>query len=60
IVGDLGYKVSNSFNANLRYIYGFNTLYWTDGVGVAHDEIKQGNRTMQLGISYFLKMKNSH
>jgi hypothetical protein len=52
---DLGvaYKITKKLSAELRYYYGFNTLYYTDFAGVKHDEIKGANRTFQAGVTYW-------
>lgn len=47
------YKMTTKLNAELRYYYGFNTLYYTDFAGVEHDEIKGANRTFQAGVTYW-------
>lgn len=53
---DLGtaYKITKKLSAELRYYYGFNTLYYTDGAGVKHNDIKGANRTFQVGVTYWL------
>ena len=54
---DLGvaYKIARKLSAELRYYYGFNTLYYTDFGGVKHDEIKGANRTFQAGVTYWFR-----
>lgn len=53
---DLGaaYKITKSISAELRYYYGFNTLYYKDFTGVIHEEEKGANRTFQAGLTYWL------
>lgn len=51
----VAYRIHKKLTAELRYYYGFNTLYYTDFAGVKHDEVKGANRTFQAGVTYWLR-----
>jgi hypothetical protein len=51
----LAYRINKKLGAELRYYYGFNTLYYTDFAGVKHDEVKGANRTFQAGVTYWFR-----
>lgn len=53
----LNYKLTKNLGVEVRYNYGFNTLYYIDGAGVRHSEYKGGNRVFQIGFNYLLHKK---
>lgn len=49
----LNYKLMKNIGIELRYNYGFNTLYDVDAVGNRHgDGINGANRVFQIGVNY--------
>lgn len=54
---DLGvsYKINKKLGAELRYNYGFNTLYYTDFAGNRTSSFNGANRAFQAGIFYWVK-----
>jgi hypothetical protein len=54
---DLGvsYKINKKLGAELRYNYGFNTLYYTDFAGNRGVLFNGANRAFQAGVFYWLK-----
>ncbi len=52
----LNYKIIKKACIEIRYNYGFNTLYYVDAVGKRHSETKGANRVFQIGVNYlFIK-----
>lgn len=55
----LHYMLINNIGIEIRYNYGFKTLYQVDAAGNRHTEKKGANRVFQIGIKYlFRKQKN--
>ncbi|MGK2863777.1 MAG: porin family protein [Chitinophagaceae bacterium] len=48
----LNYKIIKNIGAEVRYNYGFNTLYSIDAVGNRYSENKGGNRVFTIGVNY--------
>lgn len=49
----LNYKLVKNIGIELRYIYGFNTLYDVDAIGNRHgDGINGAHRVLQIGVNY--------
>lgn len=48
----LNYNVIKNIGIEVRYNYGFKILYYIDGAGVRHTEIKGANRIFQIGVNY--------
>jgi len=51
----LNYKVLKNIGVEIRYSYGFKTMYSVDGAGVRHSENNGANRVFQIGVFYALK-----
>lgn len=50
----LQYKIFTNLGLEIRYNYGFKTIYRTDEAGVRIGEIRAGNRVFQIGGFYTL------
>ncbi|HEU5167026.1 MAG TPA: porin family protein [Chitinophagaceae bacterium] len=50
----LHYKLLRHFESEIRYIYGFNTLYSVDAVGNRYTEKNGANRVFQIGLRYVI------
>lgn len=50
----LQYRLIKSTSIEIRYNYGFNTLYSIDAVGNRYTEKKGANRVFQIGVNYLL------
>jgi hypothetical protein len=50
----LSYKFIKNAQAEIRYNYGFNTLYSVDATRTRHSEKKGANRVFQIGLNYSL------
>lgn len=48
----LQYKLIKNTSIEIRYNYGFNTLYSTDAIGNRYTEKKGANRVFQIGFNY--------
>lgn len=57
IGGSIGlqYKIAKHIEPEIRYTYGFKTLYSVDAVGNRYTETKGANRVFQIGICYWFK-----
>ncbi len=53
----LQYIISKYFCAEIRYNYGFNTLYSVDATGNRYTEENGANRVFQLGFRYLFQNK---
>jgi hypothetical protein len=53
---DIGvnYMIIKKIGAEVRYSYGFNTIYTVDAVGNRNVETKGANRVFQIGLNYIL------
>lgn len=51
----INYKLLKNIGVEIRYSYGFKTMYYEDAAGVRHSESKGANRAFQIGILYPLK-----
>jgi hypothetical protein len=52
----LNYKILKKLGIEVRYNYGFNTLYEVDAVGNRHgDGINGANRVFQIGLNYIFQ-----
>lgn len=50
----LNYHLFKRTGFEVRYIYGFNTLYSVDAAGTRYTDIKGGNRVFQIGFNYLI------
>ena len=48
----ISHKATKNVSVEIRYNYGFKTLYYVDEGGIRHSEIRGGNRVFQIGIRY--------
>lgn len=56
----LQYEVLKRICIEIRYNYGFNTLYYVDAAGVQQSETKGANRVFQTGVKYlFINKKHN-
>ncbi len=53
----INYSITKKIGAEVRYNYGFNTLYSVDAVGNRYGDIKGGNRVFQIGLNYTFSNK---
>ena len=50
----INYEIIKEIGLEVRYNYGFKTLYYVDGAGVRYSQNKGGNRVFQFGVNYTL------
>lgn len=57
----LNYRSTKDIGVELRYNYGFKTLYYIDAAGIRRSENRGGNRVFQIGVNYiFLNRLTSY
>ncbi len=48
----INYNILKRLSADVRYVYGFKTIYNVDDAGLRYSEKEAGNRVFQIGMSY--------
>jgi opacity protein-like surface antigen len=56
----LQYCIIQNISLDIRYNYGFNTLYSVDAEGNRYTDINGANRVFQIGVNYKFKKTKSH
>lgn len=54
------YNILKNIGVEVRYSYGFKTIYYVDDAGIRYSDHNGGHRVFQLGITYSLNKYNTH
>ena len=50
----INYSILKRLNADIRYVYGFKTIYNVNDSGIRYNNKEAANRVFQMGVSYIL------